>query len=152
MAFKHISANRLSFLLTSDGVPSGFLIGGENIPVGSLAIDRINAITYQLQPNLAWIPLGSGNAGTSGNVKPPSEVFEQLITASTSAPFVYYTSFNPVSGSVKVFVNGLLAIPSPITSFDYTLSGMTITWANSPSSFQLDPSDIVVVYYSTLDF
>lgn len=147
MAFKHISANRLSFLLTSDGVPSGFTVNNEPIPVGSLSIDRVNGKTYQLQPNFTWALIGSGGGG--GTV--PSEVYEQLTSASTSAPYVFHTSFNPVTNSVKLFVNGLLAKPSPLTNFDYTLSGTTITWSNTPS-FQLDPSDDVVVQYSTLDF
>lgn len=145
MAFKHISANRLSFLLTADGTPSGFLVNGENIPIGSLAIDRINAKLYQLKTNLSWQEVtGGGGSGAS-------QLFEQLTTASTSAPYTFHLGFNPVSGSVKLFVNGLLAKASPLLNYDYTLSGTTITWSNTPS-FNIDPLDDIVVYYSTTDF
>jgi len=147
MAFKHISANRLSFLLTADGVPSGLLVNGENIPIGSLAIDRVNAKLYQLKPNLAWTEIGTGGGG--GTV--PSQVYEQLVSASTSAPFVFHLGFNPVAGSVKVFVNGLLVKANPLTNYDYTLSGTTVTWSNTPS-FAIDHSDDIIVYYDTLDF
>lgn len=147
MAFKHISSGRLAFLLSSDGAPSGLYIGGEQIPVGSLSLDRINGKLYQLQPNTSWQLVGTGGGG--GTV--PSQVYEELVTASTSAPYTYNLGFNPVSGSVKVFLNGLLAVPSPLSGFDYTLSGTTITWSLL-AAYQPDPLDHLVVYYDTLDF
>lgn len=143
MAFKHISANRLSFLLTSDGVPSGMLVNGENIPVGSLSIDRINGKLYQLLPNFSWQEIAAATGGTT-------ELFEELSPASTSAPLTYHLGFNPLAGSVKVFVNGLLAIPDPAQHHDYTLSGMTITWSLTPN-YPVDPTDQIVVYYDTTD-
>jgi hypothetical protein len=145
MAFKHILANKLSFLLTSDGVPSGYYVNNEIIPIGSLSIDRVNAKVYQLQTNSTW----SLMAGTGGAV--PSQLYEQLTTASTSAPFVYHLSFNPVAGSVQIFVNGQLALPSPLTNFHYTLTGLTVTWSGT-APFAIDVNDQVVAHYSTLDF
>lgn len=149
MAFKHISASRLSFLLTSDGVPSGFLVNGENIPIGSLSIDRVNGKTYQLKPNSVWQEFGTGNASTSGNAV-PVEIFEELVDADTSAPWIFNLGFNPISNSVKIFVNGQLAIPYPILNYDYQLIGTTVTWTLTPS-FLIDAQDQIIAYYSTYD-
>jgi len=145
MAFKHILANKLSFLLTSDGVPSGYYVNNEIIPIGSLSIDRVNAKVYQLQTNSTWALM----AGSGGTV--PSQLYEELTTGSTSAPYVYNLSFNPVAGSVQLYVNGQLALPSPLTNFHYTLSGLTITWSGS-APYVIDPNDQVVAHYSTLAF
>ncbi len=149
MAFKHISASRLSFLLTSDGLPSGFQVNGEVIPIGSLSIDRINGKTYQLKPNSAWEEFGTGNAGTAGGAV-PTELFEELADAGTSAPLTYNLGFNPLPDSVKVFVNGQLAMPYPLTNYDYQLAGTTITWTLTPI-FPIDDQDQIVVYYDTFD-
>ena len=145
MAFKHILAKKLSLLLTSDGAPSGYYVNNEIIPIGSLSIDRVNAKVYQLQTNLAWSHL------TGGGGSVPSQLYEEpSLMAGTSAPYIYVLGFNPVSGSVMVFVNGQLAIPSPLANFDYTLTGMTISL--SPSNYTIDVNDRVIVQYSTLDF
>lgn len=149
MAYKHVSSNRLSFLLTSDGAPSGLMVNGENIPIGSLVIDRINGKLYQLKPNTSWVETGSGNAGTSGGAVPTS-IIEELLTASTSAPYTFNLGFTPRTGTVKVFVNGLLAVPYPLTNYDYTLGGLTITWSLTPQ-YNIDPQDQIVVYYDTFD-
>lgn len=149
MAFKHISASRLSFLLTSDGLPSGFLVNNEVIPIGSLSIDRINGKTYQLKPNSTWQEIGSGNASTSGAVV-PTELFEELTSASTSAPWVFNLGFTPVQNSVKIFVNGQLAMPFPITNWDYQVSGTTVTWTLTPA-YPIDPQDQIIAYYDTFD-
>jgi hypothetical protein len=143
MAFKHIQASRLSFLLASDGIPSGLLVNGENIPVGSLSIDRVAGKLYILRANLAWQEIAGGSGGAT-------PIFEELLTASTSAPYTYNLGFTPTNGSLQVFVNGQLAIPAPTAGAHYAVSGLTITWLpNAP--YPIDPMDQLVAYYETTD-
>jgi hypothetical protein len=147
MAFKHIQSNRLVFLLSEEGTPSGVVLQGENIPNGSLCVDTDNGKLFILSAGV-WKEVGTDQtpivdvpeyiviretpivpAGTSGYVFP---------IGTGTAPVI------PLDNTLYFYVNTMKSIID--VDWEYNTNSQEITWI-SPR-YDLEATDEIEIFYT----
>lgn len=143
MAFKHIQANTITFLLSSDGTPTGLKIGNEDIPNGSLAVDSVNAILYILRET-SWVRVGDGDS-ISGSV---ITVYETPIVPAGTSGWQFQVGSG--TSALEILDNTLffyVNTQKSVINIDwvYDEDSQTITWISS--SYDLEENDLIEIYY-----
>ncbi|MFV2014526.1 MAG: hypothetical protein ACC656_03800 [Candidatus Heimdallarchaeota archaeon] len=142
MAFKHIQSNRLVFLLTEEGTPTGFKIGNEDIPKGSLCVDIDNLKLYMFT-GTSWKELGTGTAEVDETIT----VYETPAVSGTSGwVFSIGTGTNvlqPLANTLFFYVNTQKAVVD--VDWAYDSYSQEIHWIST--SYDLEENDLIEIYY-----
>jgi len=144
MAFKYIQSNRLVFLLTEEGTPTGFTIAGENIPKGSLCVDYVSAKLYIFN-GTGWEEIGTGQGSISGEV---ITVYQTPIVPSGTSGFIFPIGtgtnvLDPLNNTMFFYVN----TQKSVVNVDWTYESISqdIKWIGQ--SYNLEQSDMIEIYY-----
>jgi hypothetical protein len=89
-----------------------------------------------LQQAISSIQSALGSGVSNGYVLRSSSYMEEPSGVINGVNTVYTLAHTPISGTLYLHKNGLLMLPSGsnTVTFDYTLSGNTLTYALAPSS------------------
>lgn len=142
MAFKHVQSNRLVFLLTEEGAPSGYKIGNEDIPQGSLCIDIVDIKVF-IFTGTVWKELGSGTA----EVEQVITVYQTPAVSGTSGwIFPIGTGTNvlePLANTTFFYVNTQKSVVD--VDWEYNSIEQAIYWIST--SYDLEENDLIEIYY-----
>lgn len=147
MAFKHIQSNRLVFLLSEEGTPSGVVLQGENIPNGSLCVDTDNGKLFILSAGV-WKEVGTDQ---TPEVEVPEYVVirETPIVPAGTSGYVFSIGTGtapiiPLDNTLFFYVNTMKSIID--VDWSYNDSAQEITWISS--RYDLETSDEIEIFYT----